>query len=123
MEKTRILAPAVGCTIIGPEIEMSLVISGSADCSPMTQPVIGQSSLIFGKLNTILSVSEAEPAAHSPAIVPEAVLLFAAMIASRNVQRPSLATVSELLLTKMVLAAAERIVSKTTIAQISDCRF
>src|SRR3712207_2695752 len=37
----------------------------------------------------------APPAAHSPDAAPEAVLVFADVIASRSVHRPSLAAVSE----------------------------
>src|SRR6185369_2128361 len=43
------------------------------------------------------------PAAHSPATAPEAVLLFAAVIASRNVHKPSVPfAASDKLLTVMV---------------------
>ena len=46
------------------------------------------------------------PAAHSPATAPDAVLVFAAMIASRRVHRPSaLSGASEVLLTVIVLPA------------------
>src|SRR6266487_6572780 len=61
-----------------------------------------------GMLNAIVStIGKAWPAAHSPAMAPEAVFVFAAMIASRNVQTPSLATVSAVLLTVIVLARDE----------------
>jgi len=44
------------------------------------------------------------PAAHSPGVDPEAVLLFAAVIASRKVHKPSaLLTTSDVLLTAIVL--------------------
>src|ERR1044072_3681811 len=47
------------------------------------------------------------PAAHSPAVAPEDALPFAAMIASRKVQRPSLpVATSELLLTVMTMFGA-----------------
>ena len=46
------------------------------------------------------------PATHSPAVTPDAVLLFAAVIASRKVHKPSvLFATSEVLLTVIVLAA------------------
>ena len=46
------------------------------------------------------------PAAHSPPTTPEARLLFAAVIASRNVHKPSAPlAASERLLTVMVLAS------------------
>src|SRR6266540_2467098 len=58
-------------------------------------------------LNAIVStVGKAWPAAHSPAAAPEAVFVLAAMIASRSVQAPSLAVVSAVLLTVIVLADA-----------------
>src|SRR6266478_1337891 len=61
-----------------------------------------------GMLKAIVStVGEAWPAAHSPAAAPEAVLVLAAVIASRSVQTPSLAAVSAVLLTVIVLARAE----------------
>jgi hypothetical protein len=44
------------------------------------------------------------PAGHSPGIVPEAVWVLAAMIASGRVQKPSLAITGEVLLTVIVLA-------------------
>jgi hypothetical protein len=50
-------------------------------------------------------VSAPEPAAHSPAAAPEAVSVFAATMASRSVQSPSLAVVSAIEFTVMVLAA------------------
>ena len=47
------------------------------------------------------------PAAHSPAVAPDAVLVLAAVIASRKVHKPSVPFVtSELLLTVMVFPAA-----------------
>jgi hypothetical protein len=46
------------------------------------------------------------PAAHSPTAPPDAALLFAAVTASRNVHKPSLAfTTSDRLLTVMVAPA------------------
>jgi hypothetical protein len=46
------------------------------------------------------------PAAHSPATAPDAVLLFAAVIASRKVHKPSLGlATSDVLLTVIVAAA------------------
>src|SRR6266567_8349819 len=54
--------------------------------------------------NSITSSALLLPAAHSPAPVPEATLLFAAVIASRKVHKPSLPfATSERLLTVMVL--------------------
>src|ERR1700693_190746 len=59
-------------------------------------------------LNAIVStVGKACPATHSPAKPPEAVFVLAAVIASRSVQTPSLASVSAVLLTVMVAARAE----------------
>src|SRR5438128_1791458 len=54
---------------------------------------------------TIVSIPAA-PAAHSPTMAPEAVLVLAAMIASRSVQTPSSAVVSAALVTVIVAAAA-----------------
>jgi hypothetical protein len=52
--------------------------------------------------NVIVSEALALPATHSPATAPEATLLLAAMIASRNVHKPSLAlAASDKLLTVM----------------------
>src|SRR5207237_2168450 len=66
-------------------------------------------------LNAIVStVGEAWPAAHSPAAAPEAVFVLAAMIASRSVQAPSLAAVSAVLFTVIVLARAEAAVRRRT---------
>src|SRR5437773_2780717 len=60
-----------------------------------------------GMLKTIAStVGPGEPAEHSPASAPDAVLVCAAVIASRSVQTPSLAAVSALLLTVIVAADA-----------------
>jgi hypothetical protein len=57
-------------------------------------------------LNWIVS-SPAAPAAHSPAAPPDAVFVFEAVIASRSVQAPSFAAVSETLLTVIVAAEAK----------------
>src|SRR3982074_2313052 len=46
------------------------------------------------------------PAGHSPAIVPEAVRVFAAMIASGSVQKPSLAMTGDVLFTVIVVVGA-----------------
>ena len=60
----------------------------------------------------IVSVPSLLPAAHSPATAPDAVFVFAAMIASRNVHRPSaLFAASEVLLTVIVLPAAPAVSS------------
>ncbi len=56
-----------------------------------------------GMPNAIVS-SPATPAAHSPAAAPDAVFVFAAMIASRSVHTPSLAAASDVLLTVIVAA-------------------
>src|SRR6476619_6396181 len=56
--------------------------------------------------NVIVSGALALPATHSPATAPEAALLFAAVMASRKVQSPSLEfAMSERLLTTMVAAS------------------
>jgi hypothetical protein len=57
----------------------------------MAQPLIGQNPTT---LNAIVS-SPVDPATHSPAAAPDAVLLFAAVIASRSEHFPSFAVVSE----------------------------
>ena len=55
----------------------------------------------------IVSESLALPAAHSPAVAPEAVSELAAVIASRRVHKPSLLfSTSEVLLTVIVVPAA-----------------
>src|SRR5215813_2234029 len=60
-----------------------------------------------GMANAIVStVGATSPAAHSPAEMPDAVFMLAAMIASRSVQAPSSAIVSAVLLTVIVLASA-----------------
>ena len=46
------------------------------------------------------------PAAHSPAVAPEAVLLFAAVIASRKVHKPSLAFAASDKLFTVIVAAS-----------------
>jgi hypothetical protein len=65
--------------------------------------------------------ADLSPAAHSPVMLPEATLSFAAMMASRNVHAPSLATVSLLLLTVMVAAAVGR-ASAAAIANAAKTR-
>ena len=57
-----------------------------------------------GMLNTMSSTPAAEPAMHSPASTPDAMLVLAAVIASRRVQTPSLAAVSAVELTVIVAA-------------------
>src|SRR6266851_2075425 len=67
-----------------------------------------------GMANSIVS-SPAAPAAHSPAIAPEAVFVLAARIASRRVQKPSLApTPSAVVLTVIVFARTEAAARKRT---------
>src|SRR4029077_9166020 len=56
--------------------------------------------------NVIELVPVADPAGHSPAAAPEAVCVFAAMIASRRVQAPSLAATSVRELTDIEAAIA-----------------
>jgi hypothetical protein len=48
-------------------------------------------------------VSAPLPAGHSPAIAPEAVFVFAEMMASGRVHKPSLAITGDVLLTVIVL--------------------
>src|SRR5688572_20225058 len=63
----------------------------------------------------IVSEPSLLPAAHSPAAGPEAVLVFAAMIASRKVHSPSpLFETSAVLLTVIVLPAAEAVSNANT---------
>jgi hypothetical protein len=58
-------------------------------------------------LNAIMSiVGGACPAPHSPGIAPEAVFVLAAVMASFNVQEPSFATESDVVLTVIVAAEA-----------------
>ena len=58
-------------------------------------------------VRSIVSEPSLLPATHSPATAPDAVLVFAAMSASRKVHRPSaLFVTSEVLLTVIVLPAA-----------------
>jgi hypothetical protein len=57
-------------------------------------------------VRSIMSEPLALPAAHSPATAPEAALLFAAVIASRKVHKPSLPlAISEVLFTVIVAAS------------------
>lgn len=51
-------------------------------------------------------VSAPLPAGHSPAIGPEAMSVFAEMIASGRVHKPSLAMTGDVLLTVIVFSAA-----------------
>ena len=85
---------------------------------PGPGPLIAMSEEIFGStvvkvIDPVkpvrLRVSEPSllPAPHSPATAPDAVLVFAAVIASRKVHKPSaLFAASEVLLTVIVLPAA-----------------
>src|SRR6266849_2697772 len=63
------------------------------------------------RMAKLIVSTPALPAAHSPAIPPEAVFVLAAVIASRRVHTPSLAAVSAALLTVIVLAPATRAVN------------
>src|SRR5712692_4267777 len=80
----------------GPSIVMSEVMSGNAVVRfivPVTEKLIVSEPLLL-------------PAAHSPAIAPEARLVLAAVIASRKVHNPSLIfATSVVLLTVIVLPA------------------
>jgi hypothetical protein len=93
--KIRIFAPPLGWIASepepGPTIDTGPIMSGSGVDSPMTHPLIGQN---WNTLKTIVSSALLDPATHSPAATPDAVLLFAAEIASRKVQLPSFACVS-----------------------------
>src|SRR5215510_8975794 len=74
---------------------MSDVMSGNADVR-VTVPTTPVRSIASDPLGL--------PAAHSPAITPDAVFVLAAVIASRKVHNPSvLFTTSEVLLTVIVL--------------------
>src|ERR1700686_1697933 len=76
---------------------MSEVMSGSATVK-LIVPVTPVRSIVSEPLLL--------PAAHSPAVMPDAVFEFAAVIASRKVHRPSLPfATSAVLLTVIVLAA------------------
>jgi len=67
--------------------------------------VAEQPASVPGILKAIVStVGGASPAAHSPLMPPEAAFEFTELIASRSVQKPSLATVSAVLLTVIVAA-------------------
>jgi hypothetical protein len=81
----------------GPLSDISVEISGST----LVRVIVPD--------NPLRSIVSAPllPAAHSPAVAPEAVLLFAAVIASRKVQKPSVPFVTSAeLLTVMVLPTA-----------------
>ena len=70
------------------------LISGSAPAKlivPVTEKLIASDPLLT-------------PATHSPAIAPDGALVFAAVIASRKVHKPSLLDTSAKLLTVIVLA-------------------
>src|SRR5947207_3110072 len=73
----------------------------------MFDEIVGSAVLIAiapeSEVRSIVSEPELLPATHSPATAPEAVLVFAAAIASRKVHKPSLEFVtSDKLLTLMV---------------------
>jgi hypothetical protein len=79
-------------------IDMSVVMSGS---TPVRLIVPVTARLIVSEL-----LKPPLPAEHSPGTTPDAVLLFAAVIASRKVHKPSLPfATSAVLLTVIVLAA------------------
>ncbi len=88
-----------------PSIVTGSVISGSCEVGdivyPSSPPFV--KSAVPVSANSIVSVPE--PAAHSPVAAPETVSVFAAVIASLSVQAPSLAVVSAVEFTVMVLAA------------------
>jgi hypothetical protein len=102
--------------IPGPLIIMFVIRLGSAvvrSIVPVTEKLIVSEPLL--------------PAAHSPAAAPEAALLFADVIASRNVHNPSLPfATSDKLLTVIVVAALGRLVhvrattAKTMQIEMSD---
>ena len=65
-------------------------------------------------MRSIVSEPLLLPAAHSPAVAPDVVLVLAAVIASRKVHKPSVPfATSEVLLTVMVLPAAGVITPST----------
>ncbi len=84
-----------------PTTSVSLVIAAGA----LLKVTVSPSSPLNAALNLMASV--VPPAAHSPPIAPEAVLVLAATIALRSVQAPSLAAVSPVLLTVMSTAKAD----------------
>jgi hypothetical protein len=85
-----------------PAMSVSVVIAGRA----LPTAIVSASWPLKGSaLKPITSL--APPAAHSPAMAPDAVLVLAEPIASRSVQMPSLAAVSTMLLTVIGAAAAE----------------
>src|SRR6476659_4300890 len=77
--------------VIADEMSGKAVANVSAPASPV-RSIVSEPTLL--------------PAAHSPATDPEAVLLFAAVIASRNVHKPSLPfATSDKLFTVIVVAS------------------
>jgi hypothetical protein len=81
----------------GPLIVMLAVMLGRA---------VVRSIVPVTPVASIKSAPPLLPAAHSPAVAPEAVSVFAAIIASRNVHNPSLPlATSAVLFTTIVLAA------------------
>jgi hypothetical protein len=101
-----VFARAPAC--VYPSMVTALMMFGSANAGAIVQtpvPTTQPGSVAAGIANTIVS-RPAVPAPHSPARAPDAVSVFAAVIASRSVHLPSLAAVSAALLTVIVAARA-----------------